>query len=108
MLFMNYNTEMTALYFSFCMLYFIPLCKDTHTHISIQASFSKVSRSAPAGIAQWIECRLRTKGSLVGFPVRPHAWGVGQVPNWGCVRGNHTLMFLSPSFSLLPPLSKNK
>ena len=44
---------------------------------------------------------LRTKGSLVGFPVRAHAWVVGQVPSRGCTRGNHTRMFspyLSPSF----------
>ena len=40
---------------------------------------------------------------LVQFPVRAHVWVAGQVPNW-CVRGNHTLMFLSPSFSLPSPL----
>ena len=42
------------------------------------------------------------------FPVRAHAWVVGQVPSGGCVRGNHTLMFLFLSFSLPSPLSKNK
>ena len=47
---------------------------------------------------------LQTKGSPVRFPVRARAWVAGQVPSRGCVRGNHTLMFLSfPS-----PLSKNK
>ena len=51
---------------------------------------------------------LRTKGSLVRFPVRAHAWVVGQVPSSGCVRSNHTLMFLSLSFSFPSPLSKNK
>ena len=51
---------------------------------------------------------LETKGSLVQFPVRAHAWVAGQVPSRGCMRGNHTLMFLSPSFSLTSPLSKNK
>ena len=53
---------------------------------------------------------LKTKGSLVRFPVRAHAWVSGQVPNRGCVRGNHTLifLFLSPSFPLPSPLSKNK
>ena len=30
---------------------------------------------------------LRTKGSLVRFPVRAHAWVSGQVPSWGCIRG---------------------
>ena len=47
---------------------------------------------------------LKTKGSPVRFPVRTHAWVVGQVPSWGRSRGNHTLMFLSLSPSL--PLSK--
>ena len=46
---------------------------------------------------------LRTKVSLVRFPVRAHAWVAGQVPSRGCVRGNHMLMFPSLSFSL--PLS---
>ena len=45
---------------------------------------------------------LQTKGSLVQFLVRAHAWVVGQVPSRGCVRGKHTLVFpsLSPSLSL--------
>ena len=42
---------------------------------------------------------LRTKGSLVWFPVRAHTWVAGQVPSWGHIRGNHTL--ISPP-SLLP------
>ena len=49
---------------------------------------------------------LGTKGLLVGFPVGAHTWVVGQVPSRGHVRGNHTLMFLSLSFSL--PLKINK
>ena len=49
---------------------------------------------------------LQTKGSLVQFPVRAHAWVVGQVPSWGRMRGNHTLMFLS--LSLPFPFSKIK
>ena len=63
---------------------------------------------ALAGVTQWIERRLQTKGSPVRFPVRAHACVVGQVPSWGHMRGNHTLMFLSLSFSLLSPLSKNE
>ena len=51
---------------------------------------------------------LQTKGSLDRFPVRAHAWAAGQVPSRGCWRGNHTLMFLSLSFSLSSPLSKSK
>ena len=51
---------------------------------------------------------LCTKGSLVRFPVRAHAWLAGQVLSGGHLRGNHTLMFLSLSFSFPSPLSKNK
>ena len=51
---------------------------------------------------------LRTKGSPVQFLVRAQAWVVGQVPGGGHTRGNHTLMFLSLSFSLPSPLSKDK
>ena len=31
---------------------------------------------------------LQTKRSLVQFPVRAHAWVLGQIPSWGHVRGN--------------------
>ena len=51
---------------------------------------------------------LKTKRSLVRFPVRAHAWVWGQVPGWGHMRDNHTLMFLSLSFSLPSSLSQNK
>ena len=51
---------------------------------------------------------LRTKRSLVQFPVRAHAWVIGQVPGRGRMRGNHTLMFLSLSFSPPSRLSKSK
>ena len=61
-----------------------------------------------AGVAQWIERGLQTKGLPVPFSVRAHAWVVGQVPSRGHVRGNHILMFLSLSFSFPSPLSKNK
>ena len=55
-----------------------------------------------------LSANLQNKGLLVRFPVRAHAWVAGQVPSWGHSRGNHTLMFLSLSFSLLFSLSKNK
>ena len=57
-------------------------------------------------VAQWIEC-LPTKGSLVPFPVRAHAWVGGQVPSEGHTTGNHTMMFLSLSSSLPSPLKIN-
>ena len=50
---------------------------------------------ALAGVAQWIECGLKTKGSQVRFPVRAHAWIAGQIPSGGHGRGNPTLIFLS-------------
>ena len=50
---------------------------------------------------------LQTKGLLVQFTVRAHAWVAGWIPSWGSMRGNHT-MFLSHSFSLTPLLSENK
>ena len=40
---------------------------------------------------------------MVGFPVRAHAWVVGQVSSRGRMIGNHTLVF--PSFSPSLPLS---
>ena len=51
---------------------------------------------------------LQTKALPVWFPVRAHAWVAGQVPSWGCMRGNHILTFLFLSFSLLSLLSKIK
>ena len=49
-----------------------------------------------------LNASLQTKGSLVRFPVRAHAWVVGQVPSTGRMRGNHTLIFLSLSLFLFP------
>ena len=43
---------------------------------------------------------LRTKGSLVQFPVRAHAWVAGQATSRGRRRGNHIWVFLSLAFSL--------
>ena len=50
---------------------------------------------------------LQTKGSWVRFPVRAHAWVVGQVPSEGALeRQPHSDVSLP--LSLLSPLSKNK
>ena len=51
---------------------------------------------------------LRAEGLLVQFPIGAHACVMGQVPIGGCTRGSHTPVFLSLSFSLPSPLSKNK
>ena len=55
----------------------------------------------------WYSTSLQTKGSLVQVPLGAHGWVVGQVSIRRCVKGNHTLMFLSLSFSHPSPLSKN-
>ena len=55
-----------------------------------------------------LRASLWTKGSLVRFLVRAHAWVVCQVPRSGRMRGNHTLMLLTLSFSFPSPLAKNK
>ena len=51
---------------------------------------------------------LRTEGSQVRSAGGAHALAVGQAPSRGPLRGNYTWMFLSLSFSLSSPLSKNK
>ena len=43
---------------------------------------------ALTAVVQWVGCRPATRKSLVQLPVRAHAWVVGQVLSWGCVRGN--------------------
>ena len=51
-----------------------------------------------------LACEQRVPGLIPSH----HAWVAGQLPSEGRSRGNHTLMFLSLSFSFLSPLSKNK
>ena len=49
---------------------------------------------------------LWTKRLLVRFPVGAHAWVAGEVPSWGCVRGNWSMFFSHIDVSLplwLPP-----
>ena len=58
-----------------------------------------------------LSANLQTKGLLVWFPVRAHAWVAGHVPGGELVRGNHTSQgIVDVSFPLcLPsPLSGNK
>ena len=71
-----------------------------------QDHFIKNLKPALAGVAQWIEHGLGTKGLPVQFQVRTYAWVAGQVPSRGHTRGNHTLIFISLSFSFPCPLSK--
>ena len=51
---------------------------------------------------------LGTKGLRVQFPVRAYVWVAGQLPSRVHMRGNHTFIFLSHSFSLPSPASNNK
>ena len=60
------------------------------------------------GVAQWIEHGLQTRGSPVQFPLRAYAWVAGQDASMGCMRSNHTLIVLSPSFSFSSSLPKDK
>ena len=63
-------------------IYLFAICVSLFKAMPIQALAGELS----AG--------LQTKGSLVSFPVRPHAGVVGQVPSWWHVRDNQ-LMYLS-------------
>ena len=61
---------------------------------------------ALAGVAQWIECRPANQKVTGPIPVRTRAWVVGQVPSWGCVRGNWQMYSHYVSLPLfLPPFS---
>ena len=62
---------------------------------------------ALAGVAQWIERRLQTKGLPVRFPVRAHAWVAAPGPQWG-PHERQPHIDVSLSFSLPSPLSENK
>ena len=76
------------------------------SHLSVSSSVKKLT---PWPWLQWLRglsAGLKTKGLLVQFPVRSHAWVVGQVPNRGRARDNYTLMFLPLSFSLPSPCQK--
>ena len=87
-------------------------CLGFHSHwsptlVSVTDRFyyyKKYSNWALAGVAQWIECRLRTKGLPVQFPVRAYAWVAGQVPIRQCERQPH--IDVSPPLFLppFPPL----
>ena len=59
---------------------------------------------ALAGVAQWIECQptnQRVTGSIPSIQRMPGLRARSPVRGGGHERGNHTLMFLFLSFSLL-------
>ena len=92
----------------------ISACQPINLLFVLATNFSLIQCGAKVGLQPWLvylsglSMSLQTKGLLVWFPVRTHAWVVGQPPSRGCLRGNHTLMFLSLFFSFPSPLSKNK
>ena len=53
-------------------------------------------KSALAGVAQWIELQIAKQRVGGSIPSQGTCLGAGRV------RGNHTMMFLSLPFSLLP------
>ena len=76
-------------------------------HRALFLSLKGIYRISPGwcGSVDWAP-GLHTKGLLVQFPIRAHTRVAGQVPSRGCVRGNHTLMFLSFSVSRPSPRLK--
>ena len=59
------------------------------------------------GSVDWVPA-CEPKGHQFDSQSRAHAWVACQVPGWGHMRGKHTLMFFSISFSLPSPFFKNK
>ena len=87
-----------------------PLCTVSGNFTTMEngMEFPQRLKMGLAGVAQWIEHEPANQRVMVQIPVRAHAWVAGQVPSKGHVRSNHTLMFVSLSFSFPSPLSKNK
>ena len=71
---------------------------------------SKMKATILAGVAQWIEHRPVNQRATALIPSLEHMLGLPPRSPIGSVREatNHTLMFLSPFFSLPSHLSKSK
>ena len=61
-----------------------PKRTTTPKHIIIKMPNLKIKREPWLVQLSGLSAGLRTKALLVRFPVRAHAWVVGQVPGWGC------------------------
>ena len=75
--------------------------------------YPTVPGRALAGVAQWtehgsVDWVWACEQKRCRFDSQSHARVVGQVPSRRCTRGNHTLMFLSLSFSFPSTLSLKK
>ena len=78
-------------------------CRDKHNILHTHYNLKLITFSGWCGSVDWaLACKW--KGRWFDSPSR---YVAGQVPSEGCERGNHTLLFLSLSFSL-SSLSKNK
>ena len=71
------------------------------TRLNLKSAFS-----ALAGVTQWIEHQPVNQRVASSIPSQGSCLGCGPGPQWGHVRGNHTLMLLSLSFSFSSPLQK--
>ena len=71
-------------------------------------SKKKLIKCALAGVAQWVEHQPVNQKVAGSIPSQGTCLGVARVLSKGCMRGNHTLMFLSLFFSLPSPLSRNE
>ena len=82
---------------------------NTVTSIEIpEVAKIKIERKQPWLVwLSGLSTGLQTERLLVQFPVRTHAWAVGQVPSWGRVRSTSS-MFHSFSVSLPFPSLTNK
>ena len=86
----------------------IALYESAHFKLPITALLKNFNSCPGCLWLSGLSVGLQSKGLPVRFPVRAHAWVVGQVPSRVHTRGNHTLMLLSLFFSFPSPLSKNK
>ena len=65
--------------------------KSVKTYPQVRIFFFLIKGSPKDPWLVWLgglSAGLRTKRSLVRFPVRAHAWVAGQVPSWECARAS--------------------
>ena len=67
-------------------------------------NYINIIRYCPDWCGSVVECQPMNQRVAGSIPSQGACLGAGQVLSRGHVTGNRTLMFLSLSFSLLPPL----
>ena len=95
---LNPHNRSSSLYWVYFLREEIDSEKLTNLPMVIKLLFGRHSPGWSGSVAI-MGAGLRTKGSLVQFPVRAHAWVAGQVPSRERARGNHTLVSLSSALS---------